>query len=78
VIIKKKIKMKKDKDINWLNDKIQDIKKRKRNLEMLIDPDLKKKIRKDLKREYRSVKRANKQNIDKFIKSEIEDLKNKN
>ena len=70
--------MKKDKDINWLNDKIQDIKKRKRNLEMLIDPDLKKKIRKDLKREYRSVKRANKQNIDKFIKSEIEDLKNKN
>jgi len=70
--------MKKDKDINWLNDKIQDIKKRKRSLEMLIDPDLKKKIRKDLKREYRSVKRANKQNIDKFIKSEIEDLKNKN
>jgi long-subunit acyl-CoA synthetase (AMP-forming) len=40
--------MKKDKDINWLNDKIQDIKKRKRNLAMLIDPDIKKKIRKAL------------------------------
>jgi|GEM_PF-5167109 len=69
--------MKKDKDINWLNDKIQDIKKRKRNLAMLIDPEMKKKIRKDLKREYRSVKRANKQTVTKFIKDEIEDLKNK-
>lgn len=70
--------MKKDKDINWLNDKIQDIKKRKRSLEMLIDPDLKKKIRKDLKREYRSAKHAEKQTVTKFIKNEIEDLKNKN
>ena len=44
---------------------------------MLIDPEMKKKIRKDLKREYRSVKRANKQTVTKFIKDEIEDLKNK-
>jgi predicted secreted Zn-dependent protease len=61
----------KNKDINWLNDKIQDIKKRKRNLRMLQDPELKKKIKKDLKREYRSVKRSEKQNVEKHIKEEI-------
>lgn len=61
----------KNKDINWLNDKIQDIKKRKRSLEMLQDPELKKKIRKDLKREYRAVKRSEKQNVEKQIKEEI-------
>jgi uncharacterized membrane-anchored protein YjiN (DUF445 family) len=66
----------KNKDINWLNDKIQDIKKRKRSLEMLIDPELKKKIRKDLKREYRSVKRSEKQNVDKHIKEEINKYNN--
>jgi len=59
------------KDTNWMNDKIQDIKKRKRKLELLQDPEMKKRIKKDLKREYRSVKRAEKQNIDKYIKDEI-------
>lgn len=62
----------KDKDINWMNDKIQDIKKRKRKLKILQDPDMRKRIKKDLKVEYRSVKRAEKQNIDKYIKDEIE------
>ena len=46
------------KDTNWMNDKIQDIKKRKRKLELLQDPEMKKRIKKDLKREYRSVKRG--------------------
>lgn len=62
----------KTKDIHWYDDKIQDIKKRKRSLAMLIDPDMKKKIRKDLKREQRAAKRAMKQNTAKFIKEEIE------
>ncbi len=62
----------KAKDINWMNDKIQDIKKRKRKLKILQDPDMRKRIKKDLKVEYRSVKRAEKQNIDKYIKDEIE------
>ena len=62
----------KAKDINWMNDKIQDIKKRKRKLALLQDPEMKKRIKKDLKVEYRSVKRAEKQNIDKYIKDEIE------
>lgn len=66
----------KNKDINWLNDKIQDIKKRKRNLGMLQDPELKKKIKKDLKREYRAVKRSEKQNIEKHIKDEINKYNN--
>ena len=55
-----------------MNDKIQDIKKRKRKLKILQDPDMRKRIKKDLKVEYRSVKRAEKQNIDKYIKDEIE------
>lgn len=67
----------KNKDIDWLNDQIEDIKNRKRNLKMLIDPELKKKIRKDLKREYRAVKRANKQSVDKLIKEEIENYTKK-
>lgn len=62
----------KDKDIDWLNDKVQDIKKRKRNLKMLLDSTMIKKIKEDLKVERRSVKRAEKQNIKKVIQKEIE------
>ena len=51
-----------DKNEEWLLDKIQDIKKRKRSLKQLNDPLLKKKIKKDLKTEYRSVKRSEKNN----------------
>ena len=36
----------KTKNTEWLDDKIQDIKKRKRSLHKLIDPNLKKQIRK--------------------------------
>jgi hypothetical protein len=61
----------KTKDIEWLDDKIQDIKKRKRALHKLIDPNLKKQIRKDLKREYRSVKRSEKNQLREWIKSEL-------
>ena len=37
----------KNKDTKWLEEKIQDIKKRKRALHKLIDPNMKKQIRKD-------------------------------
>lgn len=57
----------KTKDIFWYEEKIQDIKKRKRNLKMLMDPDLKKKIRKDLTKEKRSAKHAEKQTLKKYI-----------
>ena len=61
------------KDTEWLLDKIQDIKKRKRSLNRLNDPFLKKKIKKDLKTEYRSVKRSEKNNWKKKLK-DYEDL----
>ena len=59
------------KDSEWLEEKIQDIKKRKRSLNKLIDPNLKKQIRKELKREYRSSKRSEKNNLREWIKDEI-------
>ena len=66
----------KNKDIKWLDNKIQSIKKRKRSLKMLIDPNLVKKIKKDLKREYRSIKRSEKNQLKKFIEQELKNKKN--
>lgn len=54
-----------------LEEKIQDIKKRKRSLHKLIDPNMKKQIRKDLKKEYRASKRSEKNNLREWIKEEI-------
>ena len=62
----------KKKDVNWLNDKIEDIRKRKRSLKNLIDPDIIKQEKKNLKRERRSVKRAERNFSKKEIKKEIE------
>ena len=41
----------KTKDTNWEEQKIEEIKTRKRNLKKVIDPLIKKQIVKDLKRE---------------------------
>lgn len=60
----------KDKDINWYNEKIQDIKKRKRSLRHIQDPTIVKKIKKDLEREKRGAKRAEKQNLSNWLKNE--------
>lgn len=64
--------MKKEKDIIWYNEKIQSIKKRKRNLKLLQDPNMIKKIKKDLEREKRNAKHAMKQNVRKYIKEQID------
>ena len=61
----------KTKDTEWLEEKIQDIKKRKRALHKLIDPNLKKQIRKYLKKEYRASKRSEKNHLREWIKEEI-------
>ena len=61
----------KNKDIKWMDEKIQDIKKRKRALRHVQDSFIVKKMKKDLKREYRGVKRSEKQNLEKLIKEEI-------
>ena len=63
----------KAKDIIWLENKIEDIKKRKRNLKYIQDPSIVKKIKKDLKREYRSAKRSEKNELNEWIKKEIGD-----
>lgn len=65
----------KTKDINWYNEQIRSIKKRKRSLKMLQDPLMVKRIKKDLEREKRAAKRAEKQTIEKFIKEEINKFK---
>jgi hypothetical protein len=62
----------KTKDDNWVAEKIQDIKRRKRRLKLLQDPELVKKSKRDLKREYRGVKRSEKNFLREWIKNEIE------
>lgn len=64
--------MKKDKDIDWYNEQIQSIKKRKRSLKLLQDPWMIKKIKKDLEREKRIAKHAEKQTVKKHIKEEVD------
>lgn len=58
----------KTKDDEWYQDKIQDIKKRKRKLRHIQDSKVVKKLKKDIKREQRSYKRAERQNWKKKIK----------
>jgi hypothetical protein len=53
------------------DERIQSIKKRKRSLKMLQDPDMIKRIKKDLEREKRSAKRGEKSKLDIYIKEEI-------
>ena len=62
----------KAKDTDWMQDKIQDIKKRKRKLKMLQDHSLVKKIKSDLKREYRATKRSEKNYLKEWIKKQID------
>ena len=67
----------KNKDIKWYEDKVDDIRRRKRNLRNIEDPKLVKKMKGDLKREQRGAKRAERQNLDIFLKEEINKFKNK-
>jgi hypothetical protein len=53
------------------DDKVKNIKKRKRSLDKLTDPFLKKKIKKDLNNEYRSSKRSEKNEIKQWMKDQI-------
>ncbi len=62
----------KTKDVNWVAEKIQDIKRRKRKLKLLQDPELVKKSKRDLKREYRGIKRSEKNFLREWIKNEIQ------
>jgi len=72
----KKLKSKemKTKDINWYEDKVESIRKRKRNLHRIEDPKMRKKIKADLKREQRGAKRSEKNSLKKWIENEINGL----
>ncbi len=61
----------KTKDIAWYEKKIESIKKRKRKVYLIQDTKARKRIKDDLKREQRGAKRAEKQNLKKFIEEEI-------
>jgi hypothetical protein len=69
--------MEKDWTKDNLTDKIEDIKDRKRKLRHVQDPSLVKKIKKDLKREYRGAKRSEKNKFKKWIDDEIKIVRNK-
>lgn len=71
---------KKEYDINRksYDDKIEDIRKRKRKLRDIQEPSLVKKMKKDLKREQRGAKRSDKSELQKYIKNEINNYKNNN
>lgn len=62
----------KTKDINWYEDKVESIRKRKRNLHKVEDPKIRKKIKSDLKREQRGAKRSEKNSLKIWIQNEIE------
>lgn len=61
----------KHKDIDWLNNKIQSIKKRKRSISKYTEPSIKKKIKEDLKKEYRSSKHSEKNSLKEWLKEQI-------
>ena len=59
------------KNNDWLQEKIGDIKKRKRALRHTQDCSLVKKMKKDLKREQRAAKRSEKNELKNWIKEQI-------
>lgn len=61
----------KDKDQDWYDSKIESIKNRKRKLHHIIEPKVRKRIKNDLKREQRGVKRSSKNHFKKWIEKEI-------
>lgn len=64
----------KNKDNNWYNEKLKDIKKRKKFANDIEDVKIRKKIKDDLKREQRGAKRSVKNSLKKWIDDELEGL----
>ena len=50
----------KNKDSEWYDQKIESIRKRKRKLHLVLEPNVRKRMREDLKREQRGAKRSSK------------------
>jgi hypothetical protein len=53
------------------DDKVEEIRKKKRKLRDIQEPGLVKKIKKDLKAEQRAAKRSNKNALRNYLKDEI-------
>lgn len=64
----------KTKDMNWYEDKIESIRKRKRKLHKIDDSKVRKRIKADLKREQRGAKRSEKNSLKNWINNEINNL----
>ena len=66
--------MKNEYDINRgdYDKKVEEIRKKKRKLRDIQEPDLVKKIKKDLKVEQRGAKRHDKDELKKYIKGQID------
>lgn len=64
----------KTKDMNWYEDKIESIRKRKRMLHKVEDSKVRKRIKADLKREQRGAKRSEKNSLKNWINKEINSL----
>lgn len=71
---KNKCEIMKTKDIAWYNKKLESIKKRKRKVHLIQEPNVRKRIKADLKREQRGAKRSEKNSLKKWIEDEINDL----
>jgi hypothetical protein len=56
-------------------EKVESIKKRKINLKMLQDPEMIKRIKKDLAKEKRTAKHSEKNKLKEWIKEEINNYK---
>lgn len=66
----------KNKDINWYEQKVDSIRKRKRKLYLVEDPRVRKRIKEDLKREQRAAKRSEKNCLKQRIEDEINGVNN--
>jgi hypothetical protein len=64
----------KNKDIEWYDQKIDSIKKRKRKLHLILEPKVRNRIKDDLKREARGAKRSEKNSLKVWIENEINGL----
>lgn len=69
--------MKKKKNAEWLDKEKKDLKRRKKELKKVGDSTIFKKVNSELKREYRSKKRAEKQNNKKVIDEELNKWRDK-
>lgn len=58
------------------DDKVEDIRKRKRNLKFIQDPEMVKRMKRDLKVEQRAAKRSSNNELKEWLKKEVQNYKN--